>query len=96
MNTEETIDLYEAIRQMRKLSSEDKTFSFSHATYNNDTETSDGIRYVKSARLRPSAKGDDLVNTNYKLFYFDEDMKEPRLCWQMLIMFFEDKRVVLN
>ena len=96
MITEETIDLYEAIRQMRKLSQQDKSFSFVHSTLNRETDTCNGIRYVKSAHLRPSAKGDDLVNTDFKIFYYDEDLKEPRICWQMLIMYFEDKRVILN
>ena len=93
---EETIDLYEAIRQMRKLTSEEKGFSFVHATYNRDKNTCEGIRHVRSAHLRPSAKGDDLINADYKLFYFDEDLIEPRVCWQMLIMYFNDKKVILN
>lgn len=96
MITDETIDLYEAIRQMRKLSGEDKSFSFVHATLNRDKDTSDGIRYVKNARLRPAAKGDDLVHADLKIFYFDEEIKEPRVAWQMLIMYFEDKKVILN
>ena len=96
MFTEETIDLYEAIRQMRKFSQEGKSFSFTHSTLNRETDTCEGIRYVKRAHLRPSAKGDDLVNADYKLFYFDEVIEQPRVCWQMLIMFFEDKKVILN
>ena len=61
MDNEETIDLYEAIRQMRKLSSEDRSFSFVHSTLNRETDTCQGIRYVRNAHLRPAAKGDDLV-----------------------------------
>lgn len=96
MITAETIDLYEAIRQMRKLSQEGKSFSFVHSTLNRDKNTCEGIRYVKSAHLRPSAKGDDLDNADYKIFYFDEEIGSPRICWQMLIMFFDDKKVILN
>jgi hypothetical protein len=96
MIEEETIDLYEAIKQMRKLSQEDKSFSFVHATWNRDTCTTNGIRAVNSARLRPAAGGDDLSNADYKLFYFDEDLHEPRICWQMLIMYFNGIKVVLN
>ncbi|MEI7723471.1 MAG: hypothetical protein WCK09_00345 [Bacteroidota bacterium] len=96
MITEETIDLYEAIREMRKLSQQDKSFSFVHATLNRDKDTSEGIRYVKSAHLRPAAKGDDLVNADDKIFYFDEEIEKPRVCWQLLIMYFDDKRVILN
>lgn len=96
MIIEETIDLYEAIRQMRKYSQEGKSFSFTHSTLNRETDTCNGIRYVQRAHLRPSAKSDDLVNADFKIFYFDEQLQEPRVCWQMLIMFFEDKKVILN
>ena len=92
----ETIDLYEAIRQMRKITQEGGTFSFVHSMLNREKGTCDGIRHVKTARLRTAAKGDDLVNADFKLFYFDEDIKEPRIAWQMLIMFFDDKKVILN
>ncbi len=96
MEIEETIDLYEAIRQMRQLTQQGKSFSFAHSTLNRQTDTCDGVRYVKSAQLRPSAKGDDLVHADFKLFYFDEDLVMPRVCWQMLIMFFNEKKVILN
>ncbi|MFZ4569774.1 MAG: hypothetical protein ACOYM0_01435 [Bacteroidales bacterium] len=96
MIEEETIQLYDAIKQMRMLSHEDKTFSFMHATYNRDTDTTNGFRHVERAHLRPAAKGEDLANSDYKLFYFDEILNEPRNCWQMLIMQFNGQRVVLN
>ena len=93
---EETIDLYEAIRQMRKLSGEGKYFSFVHSTFNRSTYTCEGIRHVTRAHLRPAAKGDDQVDADLKLFYFDEEIEKPRICWQMLIMFFENKKIILN
>ena len=96
MIEEETIQLYDAIKQMRMLSQQDNSFSFMHATWNRDTETTNGFRHVERAHLRPAAKGEDLANSDYKLFYFDEDLKEPRNCWQMLIMQFNGKRVILN
>ncbi len=37
-----------------------------HATYNRDTDTCDGIRYVKTAHLRAAAKGNDLANADFK------------------------------
>ena len=92
----EEINLWEAVRQMRKLSSEDKTFSFSHATLDRERNQSHGVRYVHNARLRPAARKDDLTEADHKLFYYDEDLKEPRVCWQILIMSFENKTVVIN
>jgi hypothetical protein len=96
MNDQPTIDLYQAINQMRMLSQQGKSFSFVHASYNRQTGTSDGIRYVRRAHLRPAAKGDDLDQADLKLFYFDEELQKPRVCWQMLIMFFNDQKVTLN
>jgi len=96
MTDEETIQLYDAIRQMRILSQQEKPFSFVHATWNRDTCTTNGIRHVERAHLRPAAKSEDLENADYKFFYFDEDLNEPRNCWQMLIMYFDGKRVILN
>ena len=91
----EEINLYEAIKQMRELSSKDQSFSFAHATYNIDKDETKGIRYVANAHLRSAAKGDDVSNADEKLFYYDEDLREPRNCWQILIMFFKDKKCVL-
>jgi len=92
----ETIDLYEAIRQMRKLTQQGQSFSFSHATYNRDRQSSDGIRIVRKAILRPAAKGDDVANADYKLFYLDQEINQNRVCWQSLLMYFEGKKVILN
>jgi len=96
MEPQETIDLYEAIREMRKFSQQGKSFSFVHATYNRYTGTCEGIRAVQNAHLRPASKGDDLANADYKIFYFDEDLQQPRICWQPLILFFGNKKVILN
>lgn len=96
MTGEDTIQLYDAIKEMRKLDQQGDSFSFVHATWNRDTCTSNGMRHVNRARLRPAAKGDDLANADFKLFYFDEDLDEPRNCWQMLVMYFNGKKVILN
>ena len=90
------ISLYDAIRQMRELSSQGKSFSFVHSTYNQDTDKTNGIRLVNKAHLRPAARGDELSQADFKLFYFDEDLQEPRNCWQMLILEFNGKHCIIN
>ena len=92
----ETISLYQAIKEMRELSSRDQYFSFTHATYNRATRQTNGIREVKRARVRPAAKGDDIRNADFKLFYHDFFYHEDRVCWQPLIMFFNGKKVILQ
>jgi hypothetical protein len=93
---EETISLYAAIAEMRYITSQGGFFTFMHATYNRDKHTTNGIREVKRAKLRPAANGDDIANADYKLFYHDDIFREDRNCWQMLIMFFNGKKVVLT
>lgn len=92
----ETIPLYEAIQQMRELTKAGKSFSFVHATYNREKRSSDGLRNVKSARLRPKSSNDDIIHSDFKLFYYDEEEQLPRVCWQPLIMFFNGKKVILT
>ena len=92
----ETIDLYTAIAEMRRITSKDGTFSIVHATYNRDTGQCEGQRFVCKAHLRPQAKADQVINADYKLFYYDVDEHKPRVCWQMLIMYFNGMKVALN
>jgi len=92
----EEIKLYDAIAEMRRLTANGETFSMTHATYNRDKRNTNGFRAVRCARLRPAAKDDDVVNADFKLFYFDEDEKLPRVCWQPLIMFFNGKKIKLS
>ncbi len=93
---EQTIDLYEAVAQMRKLSSQNKTFSFSHATYNRDSNTTDGVRIVDKAVLRSRTSNDEIANSDQKLFYKEVDTRKNRNCWQVLIMTFNGKKVILS
>ena len=95
----EEIDLYAALAEMRRLTALGKSFSFKHACYNREKRHSDGIRFVRDAKLRPAAKGDDIVFAGFKLFYEDlNNMTEDknRNCWQVLIMEFNGKRIRLN
>jgi hypothetical protein len=93
---EDTINLWEAIKQMRMLTGKGKSFSFVHSTFNEDTQESNGFRAVTSARLRPAARGDKVKNADHKLFYFDETLNEPRNCWQILILFFNGMKCILD
>lgn len=88
--------VYEAIKEMRKLSATGKPFSFSHATYDRERQISNGIREVPHAILRPAAKEDDVINADDKLFYIDQDIKKNRNCWQPLITRFNGNDVRLT
>ena len=94
--TDGTISLYQAIAMMRKITAEGGMFSFAFATYNRDTGRSQGITHVKRAKLRPAAKGDSIKHADFKLFYWDDYYQENRNCWQPLIMFFNNTKIVLQ
>lgn len=93
---EQTITVYQAIKEMREITARGGTFSFTHATYNRDTRKCTGLRQVKRASLRPAAKEEMVKHSNFKLFYFDHYFRENRNCWQPLIMFFNNKKVILT
>jgi hypothetical protein len=93
---DDEIDLFDAIKEMRKLSGEGKTFSFIHATYDRSRQISNGMRKVDNAYLRPAARGDENEFADLKLFYYDLDKRENRNCWQILLMYFNGKKCILN
>lgn len=92
----EGIDLYEAIREMHRLTAEGVPFSFVFATYNRDSRTTEGIRVVRKAKLRPKTKDDQIKHSSFKLFFYDLEINQPRVCWQPLIMYFNNKKIILN
>jgi len=96
MDHQQTITLYEAIALMRQMTARGEMFSFAFATYNRDTGRTQGITHVKRAKLRPAAKGDSIIHADFKLFYWDDYYQENRVCWQPLIMFFNNTKVTLQ
>lgn len=93
---EKTIDLYSAIKEMRRLTKADQSFSFSFMSYYRDKQTSQGIVNVARAKLRKSTHKENNQNTGIMLNYIDLDSKQPRQCYQPAIMYFNGMKVDLN
>jgi hypothetical protein len=89
------IQLYQAIKEMRQKTDKGEFFSFTYASCNKDARTSEGLKVVRCAKCRPAAKNEDVKNSDFKLFYFDEDSQKPRNCWQHLIMFYNGQKIIL-
>ena len=90
----ETIQLYDAISEMRKKSKKEEVFSISFMSYSISRNDSHGIRKIDRARLRKSE-----IKGQYKDFMLsvlDVETKEPIHIWQPLIMFYNNKKVVLT
>lgn len=80
--------VYEAIDEMRKLSSEGKSFSFSFMSYSYERRKSDGVVYVEHARLRKQSSKENNRFADYMLNFTDLDTMEYGICWQPLLLEF--------
>ena len=87
------MELYAAIREMRRLTKAGETFSFSFMSYDRTRQRSDGIVTVHNARLR--ARSHDRYNQHAQLQeeYLDIDTNHPRRFWHCCLMTFNGQRV---
>lgn len=89
------MNLFEAISEMRRLTREGKSFSFSFMSYNSTKGTSEGIVYVRKAKLlqRESLR----LNRNAEEMerYQDMETGEARRFWHPLLMDFNGEKVTL-
>lgn len=92
----EKIDLYAAVREMRRISSAGGTFSFKFRKWNRDTNSGGDLVTVNAARLRPKATDESVANASHKLFFTDTETGRALNCWQPLIVEFEGAQTVLN
>lgn len=90
------MDLYDAIKEMRRLSAEGGEFSFTFMSYNSAEGTSEGIVEVSHARLRNREKADHHREAEIVEAYLDLDTMLPRRFYQPLLMSFNGKKVVLQ
>ena len=92
----ETIDLYDAIERMKRISLAGGTFSMKYRKWNRQTHSGGDMVTVEAARIRPKASDEKIDAASYKLFYTDTSTGRARNCWQPLIMEFNGRRTVLN
>lgn len=87
------MELYAAIREMRRLSKAGEPFSFTFMSYDRSRGRSEGIITVHRARLRP--RGHERYNQHAELQeeYLDLDTNEPRRFWHPCLMTFNGQRV---
>lgn len=91
------ISVYKALDEMRAITNQGKTFSFSFMTYNSTAGKSDGIRHFDKVRVRPRApKEDKLKNKDLLLFFTNINSDELRRCYYPLIMSFNGQKCVLK
>ena len=89
------MNVYEALTEMRRLSEEDRSFSFSFMSYNPTKGTSDGIVYVRRGVLRHRETKEHNKNADIIEGYTDLETGEPRRFYQPLRMTFNGQKLIL-
>jgi hypothetical protein len=90
---EQRINVFEAISNMRALTQAGEHFSMAFMSCDTSREKSGGLVEVPKARLRSAAADDAYRNSEHMLDYLDVSSNIPGRCYQILIMYFNDKRI---
>jgi hypothetical protein len=90
-----TIQVYDAIREMERISRAGGEFSFAFFKYNRVTREGGDLARISRARLRKKTPDQVIEHSSYKLFFMDLDNGDKRNCWQMLIVEFNGRKCTL-
>lgn len=90
------MNLYDAIHEMRRLTAEGRSFSFTFMSYNASAGTSDGIVSVQHARLRKREQSEHHKDADFVEAYLNLDTMEPRRFYQPLLMTFNGEKIELQ
>jgi len=93
--TIQTIQVYDAIAEMERISKNGGVFSFSFYKYNRDTRSGGDLARISRARLRKKTPDNVIAHSSYKLFFMDMDNGRAMNCWQMLIVEFNGRKCTL-
>lgn len=89
------MDVYKAIKEMRKLSGKAIPFSFSFMSFSEDRQQSKGIVEVGKARLRARTPKTDNKNADFMENYLDLDTNEPKQFYHPLLLSFNGENLEL-
>jgi hypothetical protein len=88
--------LYEALRTMRDLTAQNKTFSFAFMSYNDTDGTSEGVVEVRKAFLRKKAKSESYHNADVLIPYFDCDFDQAKQFYLPCLMVFNGQKISIR
>jgi len=94
LGMERAITIWEAIRQMRQLTAEGKTFSMVYMSYDRSRQKSTGMVRVDRAILRPQTSIDENRNADHMLNYLNRDLNLPRQFYQITLMEFNGLKTI--
>ena len=91
----QTIQVYDAIKQMEQISASGGYFSFSFYKYSRETHSGGDLARISRAKLRKKTPDNIISHSSYKLFFMDMDNGKPLNCWQLLIVEFNGIKCTL-
>lgn len=91
-----TIDLWAAIKQMRDMSKIGKPFSIEFMGCQYTKRQSSGRHKIERCLLRSTTHQQHNRYNDFMLNLLDVETGKARQCWQPLILFFNDQKVVIN
>ena len=93
---ENSINIWDAIREMRTMTGKGKTFSMVFMSYDQGRRSSKGVEIINRAKLRPGTKNDNNKNAEFMLNFMDVDKNLPRQMYQICLMEFNGKRITVS
>jgi len=91
----ESIRTWDAIDQMRSLTKLGHSFSIAFEGYSKSRRQATGAHRIGRAVLRAAPPTSKDQFAEFKLYLFDLDTSENRVCWQPLVTSFNDQKVEL-
>ncbi|MGL5682565.1 MAG: hypothetical protein ACRDDZ_05845 [Marinifilaceae bacterium] len=88
--------LFDALRKMRELTAQGRSFSFSFMSFNSTTHTSEGRVCVTTARLRKRVNSVNYRNADYLIAYQDLTNNEARQFYFPLLMDFNGEKIEIR
>lgn len=90
----ETITIFQAIKIMRKLTDIGVPFSFSYKPYSKSKKSTNAIRVVERALLRPGLRSDQSELSDSLIAYIEYPSGEPKFFHLSLLLTFNDYKIV--
>lgn len=87
--------IYDALRQMRQLTNEGKSFAFSFVSFDETRHKTSGIIDVTRARLRKRGSKKYNRNTEMQEEYLNLDTNEPRRFWHCNLLTFNGQKLTI-
>lgn len=90
------MELWDAIKEMRRLTAAGQTFSMSFMSFNSTFDTSEGVVDVERAKIRKKADAKTYRNADVLITYQDCDKGEPRQFYLPCLMSFNGEKVTMR